>query len=258
MTQTAVQPQRTPPPEIAEFCRRAVEALRAKLPVREVWLFGSYAEGKAKPDSDVDLFVVLADDHGLKRPSLECYSVVSELKDRPATDVTMLTETYWNHPRYRSFGLWADVAEKGVCVFRHGKFNRAVPVTLPPMPGDPTLPETWFDRARRDLFRARLILREIDAEGAIIPLQQSAEKVMKGWLIECGWRLVKTHSLPDLTAEVAERGVVLDWFEADANLLTEASIYAGYPGDNAIPSQEETEAIASNVERLFSELGINL
>ena len=68
MSQTALQPQRTLPPEVAEFCRRAVEALRAKVPVREVWLFGSYAEGKAGKDSDVDLFVVLADDHGLEEP----------------------------------------------------------------------------------------------------------------------------------------------------------------------------------------------
>ena len=67
MTETATQSQRTLPPDIADFCRRAVEALRAKLPVREVWLFGSHADGRAKKHSDMDLFVVLADDHGLKK-----------------------------------------------------------------------------------------------------------------------------------------------------------------------------------------------
>lgn len=104
-------------PEVAEFCARAVAALRAKLPVREVWLFGSQAEGTANEHSDVDLFVVLPDGHGLKRPNLECYSAVSQLDDRPSIDVLSLTQSYWENPRYRSFGLWGDVAEKGVRLF---------------------------------------------------------------------------------------------------------------------------------------------
>ena len=46
-------------PEVSDFCRRAVEALCAKLPVREVWLFGSHAYGKPTEDSDVDLLVIV-------------------------------------------------------------------------------------------------------------------------------------------------------------------------------------------------------
>lgn len=100
-------------PEVAEFCARAVEALRAKLPVREVWLFGSQAEGTAHEDSDVDLFVVLPDDHGLTRPTLECFRAVSRLQHRPPVDVVTLNESRWNDPKYRTFGLWDDVSTKG-------------------------------------------------------------------------------------------------------------------------------------------------
>ena len=114
MTQTVLQPQRTLPPEVAEFCRRAVEALRSKVPVREVWLFGSHAEGTANEHSDVDLFVVLADDHGLERPMRACFGVIDEISERPPVDVATITESRWANPRYRGFGLWNDVATKGV------------------------------------------------------------------------------------------------------------------------------------------------
>jgi len=101
-------------PEISAFCDRAVLALREKLPVCEVWLFGSQATGDAQWDSDVDLLVVLSDDHGLSRPGLECFRVVSDLHDRPAVDVAAIDMTKWRDERYRSFGLWHDVVEKGI------------------------------------------------------------------------------------------------------------------------------------------------
>ncbi len=36
-----------------------VLAERGKFPISEAWLFGSYAEGKAREDSDIDLGLVL-------------------------------------------------------------------------------------------------------------------------------------------------------------------------------------------------------
>lgn len=257
MNQTALQPQRTLPPEIAEFCRRAVEALRAELPVREVWLFGSQVEGRANEHSDVDLFVVLEDDHGLKRPALECYNVVSALRDRPPIDVVQLPESYWNHPRYRGFGMWADIAERGICLFESGQFFQTPATSLPPMPGDPTVPETWFGHARRDLQRAMLLLEHEDIEGALPHLQQSAKKLLKGWLIGRGWHLIKTHEIDDLCTEVDRRGVRLDWF-TDRKVLTKAFFQSRYPGPDNFLTRSEVEEMAGRIERLFSELSVDL
>lgn len=258
MTQTALQPQRTLPPEVAEFCRRAVEALRAKVPVREVWLFGSYAEGKAKPDSDVDLFVVLADDHGLKQPKIECWNAVYDLRPRPSLDLVTLEESYWHHPRYRGFGLWSDVVEKGVCLFESGEFFPAPTTELPLMPGDPTVPETWFGHARRDLGRAKLLLaHDDDVEGALPLLQQSAEKLLKGWLIERGWHLIKTHEIDDLCCAVEQRGIELKWF-SHRKLLTKAFFESRYPGPENFLTSTQVEEVVHNIERLFAELEIKL
>ena len=41
-----------------ETLARCLEAMDRALPVREVYLFGSYARGEARPDSDVDLCIV--------------------------------------------------------------------------------------------------------------------------------------------------------------------------------------------------------
>ena len=116
MNAVATNPKTKLSPEVAEFCARAVAALRAKLPVREVWLFGSQAEGTANEHSDVDLFVVLADDHGLTRPTLECRRVLRSLDNCPAIDIATLTQSRWNEPSIRGFGIWSDIAEKGICL----------------------------------------------------------------------------------------------------------------------------------------------
>ena len=41
-----------------ETLRQCLEAMNAALPLREVWLVGSQARGKARADSDVDLCLV--------------------------------------------------------------------------------------------------------------------------------------------------------------------------------------------------------
>lgn len=53
----------TPPP--AALIDRLIE----RLAPLEIWLFGSRAEGRARPDSDWDLLVVVADDTPAERLS---------------------------------------------------------------------------------------------------------------------------------------------------------------------------------------------
>jgi len=50
--------------ELEEILRRTVEETRRRLPLAAAYLFGSYAEGKAHDDSDIDiaLFSAAADE----------------------------------------------------------------------------------------------------------------------------------------------------------------------------------------------------
>ncbi len=103
-------------PEVAEFCARAVAALRAKLPVREVWLFGSQAEGTANRHSDYDLMVVLSDDHGLRRPNLESYSTIRAIAGERAVDAIAITENRWLREKSEPWGFYGNIVTKGVRV----------------------------------------------------------------------------------------------------------------------------------------------
>lgn len=103
-----------------DFVERAVAALRGAGPVEEVWLFGSCARGDAKPDSDLDLLVVLADDHGLARPTLVCYRAIRKLHTGIPTDVMAVSRSRWKREQAEPFGLFGDVYRDGVKLYANG------------------------------------------------------------------------------------------------------------------------------------------
>ena len=100
-----------------DILQRCVAALRANLPVEEVWTFGSCARGDAKPDSDLDLLAVLSDNHGLTRPNLACYRAVRPLPNRPPIDILAITRSQWEFEKAHPFGLFGDVYQQGVQIY---------------------------------------------------------------------------------------------------------------------------------------------
>ena len=100
---------------------RIVSALRQAVPVAEIWLFGSCARGEAQPDSDLDLLVVLADDHGLARPTLACYRAMRKLHTGIPTDVVAISRSRWEQEQAQPFGLFGDVCREGVKLYANGR-----------------------------------------------------------------------------------------------------------------------------------------
>ena len=95
----------------------AVAALRARLPVTEIWLFGSCARGAARKDSDLDLLVALRDNHGLLRPTLECFKIVNHLPNPIGADVIAIKQSQWRAEQERPFGLFGAVVREGICLY---------------------------------------------------------------------------------------------------------------------------------------------
>jgi predicted nucleotidyltransferase len=100
-----------------DLADRLISALRQAVPVEEVWLFGSCARGDAKSDSDLDVLVVLADDHGLRRPNLACFKAVNHLPEVPPADVLAISKSRWKQERAHPFGLFGEAAEQGICLY---------------------------------------------------------------------------------------------------------------------------------------------
>ena len=94
-----------------------VAALRQAVPVEEVWLFGSCARGEGGPDSDLDLLVVLADDHGLARPTLACYRAIRQLHSGVPTDVVAISSRQWQREQASPFGLFGEVCRQGLQLY---------------------------------------------------------------------------------------------------------------------------------------------
>lgn len=96
---------------------RSLAALRQVVPLEELWVFGSCARGEAKPDSDLDLLVVLADNHGLARPNLACYRAIRRLHTGIPTDVMAVSKSRWEAESARPSGLIGEVRREGVRVY---------------------------------------------------------------------------------------------------------------------------------------------
>ena|SRR5437867_12365515 len=118
---------RTPPdlallfgPRALGLTDRIVSALRHTVPVEEIWLFGSCARGDAKPDSDLDLLVVLADNHGLARPTLACYRAIRKLHAGIPADVLAISRSRWAREQAHPFGLFGDVSREGIRLYANG------------------------------------------------------------------------------------------------------------------------------------------
>jgi uncharacterized protein len=100
-----------------DFLHRAVSALVNALPVEEILLFGSCARETAGPDSDLDLLVVLRDDHGLKRPTAECFRVLFGMRNVVPVDVVALSRSDWEHEKAHPFGMYGEAARDGILIY---------------------------------------------------------------------------------------------------------------------------------------------
>ena len=84
----------------------------------KIILFGSYAYGTPREESDIDIYVVLKD--GSKNPLLAMEDVYSVLGDRRCYAVDVLAN-YKSRYEYRSAGptMERTIANKGVVLYEH-------------------------------------------------------------------------------------------------------------------------------------------
>lgn len=80
--------------ELIERLRASMEALRTRLPVRRVVLFGSWARGRATAASDVDLLVVYADP-----PRADAYAIVKRTLGIPHLEPHVYAESEYARVR---------------------------------------------------------------------------------------------------------------------------------------------------------------
>jgi HEPN domain-containing protein len=95
------------------------------------------------------------------------------------------------------------------------------------VPGVPSA--QWLPYARRDWKRALLLQREHDPDGAGMHLQQSVETYLKGWLLDRGWRLIKTHEVDRLLDDTRAHDPSLHGFRSLCERLSGYYLLERYP-----------------------------
>jgi len=117
---------------------------------------------------------------------------------------------------------------------------------------DNTKSDEWFEKGRRDLEAAGLILRYSGhPDPAAMLLQQTMEKYLKGFLIGKGWKLIKTHNLKYLLDECVKHSPGFERYYDLGIKLTKYYIDEKYPPMSTEITPEEAGALYIQVGELL-------
>ena len=115
----------------------------------------------------------------------------------------------------------------------------------------PDDPRTWVAKAENDLLNIRNNLHAEQVPWDTICFQQTAEKMLKAFVVSRGQAVSRTHDLVALLAEAVGAGGPLEALEADCRLLTPYAVMFRYPALGTEPSEAEARQAAAAAERVY-------
>ena len=190
-------------------------AAQEAVPEATVILFGSRARGDHRPDSDVDLLVIVDErvsavrSHGYGAASNAAFRKLKECPGKFGVDVIPITRESFGHCRRARNHIAAQALRDGV-IMNDDEFDNLGD------PYDDGYPAGWPD-IRQRLINARRWLGSLnhnidtgldDQELIGFMAQQAVENALKGWIsaIDCEYRNIhRIHELADILIDnVAE------------------------------------------------------
>ena len=209
------------------------ERLRDEYGAEAVILYGSRADGRARPDSDVDLMIIKSDvSDGMIQRSLEVVDVLSDFRRRYDLDARVATQGQIEGMLAQGNHFIQEVILQGMVMYEDGCFKRYLELAKKSYtmnPQESEFPEYWARIAGRDYDRMTLLLDNDDPEGAGYYLQQAAEKFFKAYLIRQGWRLRRTHDLSRLLDDAVQYDATLGQYLAVCKLVSMYQFTGRYP-----------------------------
>ena len=215
----------------------AIEAMAARLRdeygAEAVILYGSRADGSARPDSDVDLMIIKSDASGgaIER-SLEVDKILADFRREYPLDAHVATPEQIEGMLAQGNHFVQNVILHGMTLYDGGclkKYAELARKSYNMNPQESEFPEYWIRIAERDYDRMRRMFRDDDPEGAGYYLQQAAEKFFKAYLIRQGWRLRRTHDLGRLLDEAVQYDATLERYRAVCELVSMYQFAGRYP-----------------------------
>ncbi len=229
--------------------RPLIEQMAARLAqepgVEQIILFGSQVSGAARPDSDIDLFIVkqAAERTMMKSTLLENesgYFAVQSLLYTPERVRQRLA---------RGDQFIQQILERGIELYRDPDYQCDKEwVAMAKQRKDSLYPLDWLHVAEKDWKRATQRLNESDDEDAAFRLQQALEKYLKAFLLAHGWELQKTHETTKLLREASVHEPALVKFAELCQRVEQYYLEERYPAET-----HELEITHENVSRAMQE-----
>ncbi len=199
---------------------RFVAKLQTDPNVLSIILFGSYARGNSRPDSDIDLVVILK----------EGYKRAAEIFEGQAFEIIYTTEKsaleYWQSHKYDAVGLWT-VAK--VIFDREGAGERLQVIgkkmceELPPEVSKTSLAHFQFD-AEDSLKAIEAIMKKDPATASLLVHKKVADLIDLFFDLERKWRPAPKQSLERVRIVNEELGKSVDAFYTEPDLEKRISI----------------------------------
>ncbi len=204
----------------AEILDRFVEKLSENSNVLAVIVFGSFARGNSRSDSDIDLIVILN----------EGYSRTVEVFEDQPFEITYTTEgsakEYWIQNKHDAAGLWSV----GKVIFdREGtgqrleQFGKELLTQLPQKPDSATLTHLQFDI--EDSLRAVEALATTDPSTATLLLHKKMGTLLELYFDLTGaWRPAPKQQIGLIKAADTELGQLIEEFYLTKDFFTQITL----------------------------------
>jgi predicted nucleotidyltransferase/HEPN domain-containing protein len=233
---------------------RIAERLKRELGAEHVIVYGSVARGEARADSDVDLLVIApSTDDDMRRWS-RARAAVRDLGVGLSVSPLVLTPDEVRARLEADNRFIRQIIDTGIEIDPGEQDARTTWGRIRPMPGaNPS--DMWRERARQDWQSMHIQLAADSAYGASTFLQQAVEKFLKGWLLEQGWQLQKTHRLDDLLESARRYDPALISFAPLCERVSKYYLEGRYPdGPGVTPSLEQVRLDVAEVTLLIRAL----
>ena len=95
-----------------------VDSILSSVPALEIYLFGSFANGIEREDSDYDFYVVIPDDSGMREREAT-WAIRGELvgKQKRGIDMLVGTQSKFNRRKDYLYSIENEVMESGVKLY---------------------------------------------------------------------------------------------------------------------------------------------
>ena len=114
------------------------------------------------------------------------------------------------------------------------------------------LSRDWFEKAAKDMQRVEILLAADDIEGAGFHLQQAVEKYLKGYLLDKGWELRRTHDLEVLLNEAVVHDGRFEKYFDYCIMIREFYVQERYPFiGSPPPPRSELESAVETIREMI-------